>query len=50
VHGFGRKQAKMEFAFNKGANDTDLMTKDKTDPLIGSKALNITFVKVEQEV
>jgi thiosulfate reductase / polysulfide reductase chain A len=49
VHGFGRKQDLMEFAFNKGASDTDLMTRDKTDPLIGSKALNITFVKIEQE-
>jgi thiosulfate reductase / polysulfide reductase chain A len=50
VHGFGRKQPQMEFAYNKGASDIDLMTKDKADPLIGSKALNITFVKIEQEV
>ena len=50
VHGFGRKQRKMTFAYNKGANDTDLMTKDKADPIIGSKALNTTFVKIEQEV
>ena len=50
VHGFGRKQRKMTFAYNKGANDTDLMTKDKADPIIGSKALNVTFVKIEQEV
>jgi len=50
VHGFGRKQRRMEFAYNKGANDTDLMTTDKADPIIGSKALNITFVKIEQEV
>ena len=50
VHGFGRKQRGMEFAYNKGANDTDLMTTDKTDPIIGSKALNITFVKIDQEV
>jgi thiosulfate reductase/polysulfide reductase chain A len=49
VHGFGTKQPHMTFAFNKGASDTDLMTKDKTDPLIGSKALNITFIKIEQE-
>jgi thiosulfate reductase / polysulfide reductase chain A len=50
VHGFGSRQAKMEFAYGKGANDTDLMDKDKADPLIGSGALNITFVKIEQEV
>jgi thiosulfate reductase/polysulfide reductase chain A len=50
VHGFGRKQRKMTFAYNKGANDTDLMSKDKVDPIIGSKALNVTFVKIEQEV
>lgn len=50
VHGFGRKQKQLEFAYNKGASDTDLMTTDKADPLIGSKALNITFVKIEQEV
>ncbi len=49
VHGFGDKQAKLSLAYNKGASDTDLMTKDKPDPLIGSKALNITFVRVEQE-
>ncbi|MEN6474958.1 MAG: molybdopterin-dependent oxidoreductase [Syntrophaceae bacterium] len=50
VHGFGSRQRKMEFAFNKGASDTVQMNKDTTDPLIGSKALNVNFVKIEQEV
>jgi thiosulfate reductase / polysulfide reductase chain A len=49
VHGFGRKQKQLEFSYGKGASDTDLMTQDKADPIIGSKALNITFVKIEQE-
>ena len=49
VHGFGRKQKQLEFAYGKGASDIDLMTQDKADPIIGSKALNITFVKIEQE-
>ena len=40
----------MEFAYNKGADDTEQMNNDKTDPLIGSKALNVNFVKIEQEV
>ncbi len=50
VHGFGHRQKKMEFAYNKGADDTEQMNNDKTDPLIGSKALNVNFVKIEQEV
>jgi thiosulfate reductase / polysulfide reductase chain A len=50
VHGFGRRQPKMTLAYGKGANDTELLSRDKTDPLIGSKALNIAFVKIEQEV
>jgi thiosulfate reductase/polysulfide reductase chain A len=48
VHGFGSRQRKLEFAYNKGASDTDLMSGEKSDPLIGSKALNIAFVRIEQ--
>jgi thiosulfate reductase/polysulfide reductase chain A len=50
VHGYGSRQRKMEFAFNKGASDSVQMNKDTTDPLIGSKAMNVNFVKIEQEV
>ncbi len=48
VHGFGSRQRKLGYAYNKGASDTDLMSGEKTDPLIGSKALNIAFVRIEQ--
>ena len=50
VHGFGRRQKQLEYAYKKGADDTEQMVSEKSDPLIGSKALNVNFVKIEQEV
>ncbi len=35
VHGFGHTSKGLRFAFGKGASDSKLITRYKTDPLMG---------------
>jgi thiosulfate reductase/polysulfide reductase chain A len=44
VHGFGHNSKGLKSAFMKGASDTQLITKYKTDPLMGGTGMNINFV------
>jgi thiosulfate reductase/polysulfide reductase chain A len=50
VHGFGHTSKGLQFAFGKGASDTQLMTRYVTDPLMGGTASNMNFVTIESEV
>lgn len=50
VHGFGHSARGMKRAFGKGASDAGLVTRYKTDPLMGGTGMNINFVTVETEV
>lgn len=44
VHGFGHNSKMLKRAYMKGANDSQLITKYKTDPLMGGTAMNVNFV------
>ena len=47
VHGFGHTSRGLRHAFGKGASDAQLITRYKTDPLMGGTAMNMNFVTVE---
>lgn len=49
VHGFGHTARGWRHAFGKGASDAQLITRYKTDPLMGGTGMNINFVTVEPE-
>ncbi len=49
VHGFGHNARGMRKAFGKGASDAGLITRYKTDPLMGGTGMNINFVTIEVE-
>ena len=48
VHGFGRKQRQLRFAFGKGANDNDMVTRIKVDPIMGGTGMSVNFIGIEQ--
>ncbi len=50
VHGFGHTAKGLRGAVGKGASDTQLMTRYKTDPLMGGTGLHVNFVTIEPEV
>jgi len=49
IHGFGHNSQMLKFAFQKGASDAQLITRYKTDPLMGGTAMNVNFVTFELE-
>lgn len=49
VHGFGHTAKGMRQAFGKGASDSQLITRYKTDPLMGGTGMNVNFVTIEVE-
>jgi len=49
IHGFGHNSKMLKFAYNKGASDSQLITRYKTDPLMGGTAMNVNFVTFELE-
>jgi len=50
VHGFGQTSKQLKSTFNKGASDSQLITRYKTDPLMGGTGMNVNFVTFEWEV
>ncbi|MCP5544514.1 MAG: molybdopterin-dependent oxidoreductase [Akkermansiaceae bacterium] len=50
VHGFGHTSRGLRHAFGKGASDSQLVTRYKTDPLMGGTAVNVNFVTLEPEI
>ncbi len=50
VHGFGHTSPEMRRAFHRGASDTQLITRYKTDPINGGTGMHVNFVTIEQEV
>lgn len=50
VHGFGHSSKELRHAFGKGASDSQLITRYKTDPLMGGTGMNVNYVTVEAEV
>jgi thiosulfate reductase / polysulfide reductase chain A len=49
VHGFGHNSKMLKGAYMKGASDSQLITKYKTDPLMGGTAMNVNFVTIVPE-
>lgn len=49
VHGFGHTAKGLRHAFGKGASDSQLITRYKTDPLMGGTGMNVNFVTLETE-
>jgi len=47
VHGFGQRSKMYRKTFNKGASDSQLITKYKTDPLMGGTGMNVNFVTID---
>jgi len=50
IHGFGHNSRMLKFAYQRGASDSQLITRYKTDPLMGGTAMNVNFVTFELEV
>ncbi|MCP5120387.1 MAG: molybdopterin-dependent oxidoreductase, partial [bacterium] len=49
VHGFGHKAPRLT-ANGRGASDSDLVSRYKTDPIMGGTGMFVNFVAVEAEV
>jgi len=47
VHGFGHTAKGLRHAYRKGASDAGLITRYKTDPLMGGTGMNVNFVTLE---
>ena len=47
VHGFGHTARGLRHTFGKGASDAQLITRYKTDPLMGGTGMNVNFVTFE---
>ncbi|MGD9899374.1 MAG: molybdopterin-dependent oxidoreductase [Calditrichaceae bacterium] len=50
VHGFGHTQKQMTRSYNKGANDTGLISRVKVDPIMGGTGMRVNFVTFKREV
>lgn len=49
AHGFGHTSRGLRNRFHKGASDSQLITRYKTDPLMGGTGMNVNFVTLEPE-
>jgi thiosulfate reductase / polysulfide reductase chain A len=47
VHGFGHTAKGLKHAFDRGASDSQMITRYATDPLMGGTAMNVNFVTFE---
>ena len=47
VHGYGHSAKGLKFARGKGASDSQLTSKYKTDPIMGGTGMNVNFVRIE---
>ena len=49
VHGFGHSQKQMSTSYSKGANDTNLMSRVKLDPIMGGTGMRANFITFSME-
>ena len=49
VHGFGQRSKSLRRARDRGASDTQLMTRVKVDPLMGGTGMRVNFVRPVKE-
>ncbi len=50
VHGFGHTQKQMRRSLNRGASDTQLITRVNVDPIMGGTGMRVNFVTFRKEV
>ena len=48
VHGYGHSAKGLSFARGRGASDSRLVTRYKTDPIMGGTGMNVNFVRIER--
>jgi thiosulfate reductase/polysulfide reductase chain A len=48
VHGYGHTEKGLTFARGRGAGDSKLVTRYKTDPIMGGTGMNVNFVRIEK--
>ncbi len=48
VHGYGHTSRELNFAKGRGADDSQLVTRVKVDPVMGGTGMNVNFVRVER--
>ena len=48
VHGYGHDAKGLRFARGRGASDSKLVTRFKTDPIMGGTGMNVNFVRIER--
>jgi len=48
VHGYGHNAKGLKFARGRGASDSRLVTRYKTDPIMGGTGMNVNFVRIER--
>jgi thiosulfate reductase/polysulfide reductase chain A len=48
VHGYGHTAKGLKFARGRGADDARLVTRYKTDPIMGGTGMNVNFVRIER--
>jgi thiosulfate reductase/polysulfide reductase chain A len=44
VHGYGRTAKGLRFAYGRGIDDNELVTRYKTDPIMGGTGMNVNYV------
>jgi thiosulfate reductase / polysulfide reductase chain A len=44
VHGYGRTARGLSFAYGRGIDDNELITRYRTDPIMGGTGMNVNFV------
>ncbi len=49
VHGFGHRQKQMSTSYLKGADDTNLMSRVKIDPIMGGTGMRANFITFSME-
>jgi thiosulfate reductase/polysulfide reductase chain A len=49
VHGFGHNAPRLSRAHKSGADDQQLITRYKVDPITGGTGMRVNFVKIIKE-
>jgi len=44
VHGYGRRARELHFAYGRGADSAELITRSAVDPIMGGTGMNVNFV------
>ena len=46
MHGWGHTAKRLRYAAGRGASDSELITKYKSDPIMGGTGMNVNYVRV----